>query len=132
MASIFLDLADLLSSSSEEESVSGGDFSSSDRPLRILVGMSTPSPLTRGTSRSTSASAEVLRKRFDGWWCIMCSLESVSPCFMLPFVVADDSDFVGGTREDDVCTNGEPRTSHRVRSGVDCSGSNTFELVFSY
>ena len=97
MASIFLDLADLLSSSSEEESVSGGDFSSSDRPLRILVGMSTPSPLTRGTSRSTSASAEVLRKRFDGWWCIMCSLESVSPCFMLPFVVADDSDFVGGT-----------------------------------
>ena len=59
--------------------------------------MRTPSTLAQRTSWSTSASVEVLRKRFDGWWSDVYFLYSVGSCFMLSFVVAEDSDYLGGT-----------------------------------
>ena len=60
-----LGLSEFLSSSSDEESVGDDVPNSLDKPLLSSIGIRTPSPLVRRTSRSTSASEEVLRKRFD-------------------------------------------------------------------
>ena len=83
---VFLGLAEFLSSSSDEESVCGDGLSSVDRPLLSFGGMRTPSPLAQRTSRSTSASVEVLRKRFDGWWSDVYFLELVGLLFNVVFL----------------------------------------------
>ena len=73
----FLGLAEFLSSSSDEESVCGDGLSSVGRPFLSFGGMRSPSPVAQRTSRSTSASVVVLRKRFDGWGSGVYFLESV-------------------------------------------------------